>query len=336
MSLLFMDGFETDTSSNIFSWPGMGLPIGEENGSKYFDLINWGAHDQDNYSTAATFYRNNPISNKVVWGMLFKPIEYYSGTYDLGILLNNITGHTILEIINHNSNIIFRVNGTQIYQRTPEYEWKYFEMVADIGPSDSTISIYVNDGLVHQSVVSSGYLTESAVGHLYLKSRLNGNAGTHHIHLDDIYVLDGEGSTNNDRLGPVKIVGIRPSAETTTCASTPTSFPRNETIDENGFDDNDYNTSENIGSADLFEMENPTPIVGVVAGVSTKIRAKSNGTGSRGIKTIVNSSNTSIGGHALNTNYKDVSDIIEVSPSTGNALTYTELNNLKLGYKLTE
>lgn len=81
--------------------------------------------------------------------------------------------------------------------------------------------------------------------------------------MDDLYVLDGSGSTSNDFLNDVRVDALFPDADGANTAWTPsTGTDHFALVDDNpANDDTDYNSSSGVGNKDTFGFPN-APVSG--------------------------------------------------------------------------
>lgn len=160
--------------------------------------------------------------------------------------------------------------------------------------------------------------------------------------MDDIYILDDQGATNNNFLGDVVIVGLLPTAEGNRNEFTPSSGTNNAALVDDPDDlpsESDFVSSDTNGHTDLYAYENlPATGLGTIFGIrvitdagmatvgSRTLRPKfRDGGGSEG-----NGANFIISGTAVLS--KPV--IMEQNPVTASAWTASDINNGEFGVEV--
>lgn len=155
---------------------------------------------------------------------------------------------------------------------------------------------------------------------------------------DDLYILDGTGTVNNDFLGDVRIDAHFPNANGTTSDSTPSvGTDRFATVDDNPPNgDTDYNTITTIGNYDTLGLQNnvnsgQTPL-GVQ--VSAMARKTDDGIGKAAIVTRVGGVDYDGDDYNLDTAYRYIFQTYDQDPS-GADWTEATFNATEIGYKRT-
>lgn len=218
--------------------------------------------------------------------------------------------------------------------------WHYIEMKVVCHNTNGSIEVRVNGcPIINVESVntratgsSNDYLTRACIG------RYN-NAMYHEAYwmIDDYYVADGAGSTNNDFLGPVVVETLFPDGDDSVNFSTNTPNAHYRNVGwKHALDTTDYNEDNTSGNRDIFTLPalsgNMEEIHGVVGWVFAKavttntdysIVLSSNGTETESANI---TANTSGNGHTTGF-------IVETDPDTSNAWTPATINALKFGYE---
>lgn len=224
-----------------------------------------------------------------------------------------------------------------------EDTWYYIELKAGIHASAGTWELRVNEqsistgsGAVTRNTAYPGTGQWNVLG-LHQYSYAASSGGTYLI--DDLYVLDGAGSSGKDFFGDVEIYAHHPTGAGSSADWTPTSGNNYEMVDdETPDDDTTVNATTTVGHADLFEMatmHNPT---GEIYGLQIVGGYQKDESGTaqlqQGIK---------VGGtvyyaatkYPSSGSYFYEMDCHSVSPDTGANFTAEEFNSIEAGYKRT-
>lgn len=226
----------------------------------------------------------------------------------------------------------------------PVNQWHYYEFQQIMtGPRTGIISIYVDGLLLYQSPNENIYGTGVRQNtNQFILGKDNtpfGASGSCQVAYDNMYISDGE------RLGPIYISTIRPSADTDQKTWTPGtgSTNYNQVNDEVANASNildSYVRSDAVGSSDLYEFENlPNNDLYNILAVTPTIFADSRVTASKiaanimidGQEYYTRDSFYESGIGQIN---KDV--IYQNNPSTAQDWTISDVNNIQMGPKRTE
>ncbi len=160
-------------------------------------------------------------------------------------------------------------------------------------------------------------------------------------HLDDIYICDTDGTTNNDFLGQVVIEGIFPGADGEASDWAPASGTDNYAmVDDTPTDDDTSYVENNIqGDEDLYDYGNLStittePILGLQ--VNTDVRMNEF-PGDFDLYQPVKSGSTTSDGQPANIatdNYEVATRILETDPDTSSAWTVSGVNGTQFGIKV--
>lgn len=221
--------------------------------------------------------------------------------------------------------------------------WYYVELKATIHASAGTWELRVNEETISSgSGVCTRNTTYPGTGQwnvlgfhqLGYAARTGGS-----YDIDDLYVLDGAGSSGNDFFGDVEIYAHHPSGAGSSSDWTPTSGDNYEMVDdETPDDDTTVNATTTVDHADLFEMatmHNPTgeiyglQIVGGYQKDESGTAQLQQGIKVNGTVYYADTKYPSSGSYCYET------DCYSVSPDTGDRFTAEEFNSIEAGYKRT-
>lgn len=159
---------------------------------------------------------------------------------------------------------------------------------------------------------------------------------------DDFYILDDQGTINNDYLGDCVIEGRVPSGDgTVTQWDITNAFPHYQTLDDDVASDTDYIFSDTIGEQDLLTFNALSFITGQIHGVMLSSSARLDTTGTREYKHIIRSGGTTYtsppGGttHSVaSTSYQVFYDVFEVDPDTSTKWTNLGVDSAEFGVEV--
>jgi hypothetical protein len=164
------------------------------------------------------------------------------------------------------------------------------------------------------------------------------NSGTSR-RFDDLYLLDGSGTVNNDLLGERKVVAIRPNGDVAGSVNwTPSAAVDHYTaVDENPVnDETDYVESSTTDQLDLYEYASATGI-GSIDGIQINTMARLSDAKDLSLKTVINSGGTQDDGTAVpirSANYRVIRRISETDPHTAAPWSLASLNAAQFGVKI--
>lgn len=209
-------------------------------------------------------------------------------------------------------------------------EWKC--TIADAIGANSCV-VKVNGTTV--ITVATGQDTKTTTNATANQVRLGGaNAAV--TDMDDLYICDGTGSTNNDFLGDVKAVTSLPTGAGNSTQFTPSTGSNYQNVDDTAPDDDaTYNESATVGHVDTFAVAPLTATPTSIQGVAVSVNVKKTDAGTANVACSIRSGGTTYFGTttALGTTYTYVTHIWETDPATGVAWTRAGVDASEAGYK---
>jgi hypothetical protein len=161
----------------------------------------------------------------------------------------------------------------------------------------------------------------------------------HTLRLDDVYLCDTGGSRNNDFLGDVRVVTLRPNADTGQADFTPSAgsvhYPMvAEAPDDDG--DASYVESGTVGHKDLYGYQDLAASAAAIMAVQVATVTRKDDAGSRSLRTVLKSGPTMANGaiRVLGTPYALYDDRFEIDPATGAAWTKAGVDALEAGVEV--
>ncbi len=166
------------------------------------------------------------------------------------------------------------------------------------------------------------------------------NRTTGNVDIDDLYVCDGAGSTNNDFLGDVRVDAYYPNGNGNSSQlvndlgnSTNNSTHVDEAL-QNG--DTDYVQSSTNGNKDTYTFTDMSHTPTTIFGLQINMWSKKDDAGTRSLASVIRSAGADTDGttQALSTSYVDYLQISEADPNGPTAWTKTAFNAAEFGVKV--
>jgi hypothetical protein len=287
-------------------------------------------------------YIQRTIDDQGTWivGFAFKPMAYFSSAvalirfYDSADAVQNTVSITSAGLIALYSGDQSTLLATSSVAPFTLGSWSFVEcktVISDTGSLEVKV-----DGT---SIVSySGDVQASATLSTAQKIRINqAGSGSANSYLDDLYILDGTGSLNNDFIGPMRIKTIYPSGAGTTKQFTGVGDTTNTYLnvaETPANEDTSYNYANTAGMIDSFVCSDIFP--GTVYGVNSNLRARKDDSDTRTFAALTRSGGTDYAGttQTLTSSYANYSQVWETNPNTSAAWTASEVNAAEFGYKV--
>jgi hypothetical protein len=213
------------------------------------------------------------------------------------------------------------------------------KVVLDTGTSGS-YEVRINGNVVF----SGSGLATSASGTTWNEILLGqpaNNWANSIMDVDNLVVLDGTGTVNNDFIGECRVTYRTGTADGTNTGSTPsTGTSRYAMIDDTAPNsDTDYSALTASGQLDTFVMQDvPVSGVSTVLGFQTCIWAEKTDAGAGSIAPIVRTGGVDHEGTTTslaNGTYAYVINQYDVDPATSSRMSEADFNGAELGYKRT-
>lgn len=171
-------------------------------------------------------------------------------------------------------------------------------------------------------------------------SPLTGFAIGTSIDVDDLYVCDGTGSSNNDFLGDVRVDCFLPSGN-----GNSSQFIGNDSNSTDNYllvdetpanDDTDYVQSTNVSDKDTYAFPNMSHTPASIYGLQINMQASKTDSGLRTLQSVIRSDGVDTDGtaKALSSGYVNLMQISEVDPDTSAAWTQSGFDAAEFGVKV--
>jgi archaellin len=214
--------------------------------------------------------------------------------------------------------------------RMKPYQWEYLEAKFTVDNSAGVIEIRLNNTTILNLTSQDTQITANAYGN---RVYLSGTQIT--CYHDDWYVLDDQGSQNNNFLGDVRVDTLWPSGAGNYAQWTPSAGNNYENVDDaTPDDDSTYNDGDTNGDKDSFALDDlasPSGTVHAVQHVTYGKKTDAGGTGK--YKPLYRISAADYNGNEITPggSYWFETDIEELSPATASAWTVSEINGMEAG-----
>lgn len=210
--------------------------------------------------------------------------------------------------------------------------WMYVEVKVTIGNSGSFTVRVDGSNVINGTGDTQTHASESTASGFIIATTDLGPSQD----IDDVYVCDGTGSSNNDFLGPIRVVTLRPNADGNSSDWTPAGYTDNfaNVEDDAGDGDSTFNMSSTPGDIDLFELEDMPS--GTVMGVQVNVLARQDAGAARTVRPVFRIGGVNYTGTSFNTggSFGNFMQVYDVSPATSSAWTASEVNGAELGVEL--
>lgn len=334
MTVVFMDGFDTYSSDDIYKhWSDgsamssiSGLSRPRSSQSLYFSGANVGpptkvlsAYRSGGVIGFGFYFTNTASSHDTVLTVMDSTTEQVSVRMSAGQLYLTRSGTWL-------------AGGTTVLA---PYTWYYIEFKFTISNSAGYVELHLNGAT---EIAQVGPVDTQNTGNAGWNSFrfARQNAGGNAAYIDDVYVVDPSISPHTTFLGPVSVVALRPSAAGAHADWTPSSGTNHGAVADVVPDgDTTFNQSSTADQIDTFVYQNMPVASGAVYAVQQVISAKHDG-GARSIAPVVRQAGTDYIGatKAVSNSYLPYKEILDEDPSTGSDWTVSGVNSAEFGYKL--
>lgn len=358
MALLFMDSFDHYTSTDLLEkWTtssatsGNGLAIAAGGGRRGSSSFRWANSLNSGLALAAIYKQLVPADATCVAGFAVLVPTAFVGTAGLqiAVIRDGSTNQVSLRVNQdftlsvcrgaHNGTVLGSTSAALSAATYYFLEWKVL-----IHPSAGTVDVRINGvsalSLTGQNTRNSASSQWSTVALGVVDGVANSYlSGTQQVHYDDLYVLDGSGSTPwNDCLGDCRVDVRLPTAAGAAAGWTPSTGANWQNVDDAApNDDTDYNAAATVGLTDTLVVQD-APVVGAaIYGVQVNLSVKKTDAGTCSLASVVRQGTTNLAAPAQNpgTTYAYLRTVYQVNPHTSAQWTETDFNADEFGYTRT-
>lgn len=328
MSLRFVESFDKNATLNRIWDQGAG--------SRSTSAVRTGTYGWRD--TGAIGFGSDMVKTIDAQGTWIIAQAYRSSGVDGGGLLIMATkdAGTVQGCVRHNSDGTFsllRGTGSVVATSTNSISannWFFMEFKHIIANSGGTLELRV-DGSVWATFTGDTQETANATAN---QISIGGTNQTDDH--DDIHVLDGQGSINNDYLGDRGVYCLLASGAGNAAQFTPSAGSNFQNVDEDDPDgDTTYNSESSVGQKDTFAFTDLPFSSGSIAGIQISIYARDESVGASSLERIYRSGGTEDEGPAIDpsSSYAYTLEIVEEDPLTTDPFTVTDINAAEFGYK---
>lgn len=335
MTMLFAcscgDHFATADGTKKYSTFGTGVSVQASSGRRSGGCIQFSGNTRFFDKTLASTYTT------LICGFAYDAAA--GNLADIMCFLDGATIHTGLYLNANNAIVAFRatnatVLGTSANNVVPASGFCYIEVKVFVHDTTGTVDVKVNGA----SVLSlTGQDTRNG-GNAYMTGfRIRGMANT--CKVDDLYVCDTAGSTNNDFLGDIRVDCLFPDGDGNYSQFTPsTGGSHYVLVDESTPNTTDYNDGVTVGDRDSYTFGNLSALASqTVYAVQVCMAINKDDAGSKSASSFVRSGGTNGDGAsvALGTSQVIVPQIYEQNPNGSVAWTESTVNGMEAGCRVT-
>lgn len=221
-------------------------------------------------------------------------------------------------------------------QALPIQVWAHLELKATIADSGGQVEVRLDGAQVLSFSGDTRNAGTAEIATVRFSTHLVSTGNRHLLRLDDVYLCDTSGSRNNDFLGDVKVVTLRPNADTAQADFTPsTGSVHYSLVAEAPDDDGDasYVESGTVGHKDLYGYQDLTGTPAAILALQLATVARKDDAGSRSLRAVLKSGATTANGatRVLGTSYTLYDDRFEADPATGAAWSKAGVDALQAG-----
>jgi len=217
----------------------------------------------------------------------------------------------------------------------PENTWVYVEFKAVLGDPNGAVVLRVNETV--DINIPSVRTTQGASAYNTIRF-VAVNAGV--WQLDDIYVLDTTGATNNDFLGAMRVEGLAVNHEGDFGQWTVSgSWAMLNWQAVTALDTNRVMTTQ-LGAQDTYGVSRPRLATTSIAGMMLHVVGRNQDANQRYICPLIRIGNTDYGDHSrpftTHQSLQLVSKIVEKNPATNTPWVASDFAEIEVGMRLTE
>lgn len=339
MTLRFMDGFDyyaTDAEVGLKydAWAGAGfyvnmLPSGGRRGGGCIQFYSQGG------------YARKTFEDQTKWIMGFAlKMEVMPTSTTQCIRFIDSAGDTQCTLAISTSGALMAYRGTTSLLATSAMSllanaWQYVEVEAVIHDTTGSFKVRVDEVEVI-NVTNVDTKNNTPVGARTIQ--FGGGGSAVNFDYDDLYILDGLGTTNNAFLGDVRVDALLPNGAGAHTDFTPVGGANNwDNVNDAAMDsDTTYNTSATVGATDTFTFSDLAAVSGTIYGVQANLMARKDDAGTGSMKPIVRLNSTDYEGTELtmSDSYINKITVFEQNPDTVAAWTQADINGAEFGYRV--
>ena len=209
--------------------------------------------------------------------------------------------------------------------------WHYIEIMETLASSGGQCQVKVDGVTV---LTFTGNTLQGGTGTTIDCTFFNLSVNAGNTFIDDLYMCDATGATNNTFLGDVRVQTLLPTGAGSSTQFSPTGSVNNwQNVDDVPDSSTTYNSSSTVAQRDTYVMGQLLAGTGTIFGTQTNIHAFKQNSGSANIKAALKSSATIVYDttQILDPTNTWSAGIHQTDPNTSAAWTTTGLNAIEFG-----
>ena len=349
MALKYIQGFDSNTIFNE-KWTTLGTTTLSPSYAR-IPGVGQGLYHQ---STGSPVYLNTSgmglsaaNGSTIIFGVANKLISTGTDQQWVCIKYNAATGanyHHILVFANTTSNTytIASSDSTTWIGTTPSVgnirDWHYIEFKITFHDTAGSVEVRLNGAstpFFSVTGVKTKQPGQNNIGAIWFGDRDNASLGYGYtFYLDDFYLCDDTGTTNNDFLGECRVETLVPTSDTSTNEFVPsTGTDHFALVDETTSSTADYLTSTIVGQKELFNVTDLSNTPAIIYGVQATAYMGKTNIGPKQAKILVNSNSTESASDAIDLNTSPIAYtmLLETNPDGNIAWDQTSIDAIQIG-----
>lgn len=319
MALIFIEGFD----DGLIATKGWGAQAYNSLPGIVAGRFGGGAANR-NSSTGFLRPYSTALTGTIILGVALNPTSF-TQTYTLfthGVARVKIVAGGAVALYRADNDTQVAVSSGAVW---PSGGWRYAEL--KYTPTTGACEVRVDSNVVVSGTVPTATSITSLV--------FDYTPGGVTCNVDDIYVLDTTGTSNNNYLGDVRVQTLLPSADGSNLGMTPdTGTTHYNRVNEASPDTTSYVYTPNTGIKDSYRYQQLATNTASVYGLAITSYASKDAAGTANISTLVR-----LGGadyvnatvHPLSASWAISTDIYQTRPSDSAPWTPTDVNGAEFG-----
>ena len=217
--------------------------------------------------------------------------------------------------------------------------WTFVEVKATVADSGGLVQVRLDGAQVLSFTGDTRNAGAAEIATVRFSNHFVASGTRHALRLDDALFCDGGGRRNNDFLGDVRVVTLRPNADTAQADFTPSAGTAHHSLVAEAPDDDggaSYVESGTVGHKDLYGYQDLTGMPAGIMAAQLATVARKDDAGSRSLRAVPKSGVPTANGatRVLGTTYALYDNRFEVDPATGAAWSKAGIDALQAGVEV--
>jgi hypothetical protein len=351
MALLFHDGYDnyaTIANGRTNGWDVLRGPSSTTESPGRFGgralSVNGG------FPVSIKYPLNTPVAT-IITGFAVNYVNGFEGANVCPISFSDAAGVTqvyILANLTNNRLDVYRGDNTLLSSTSNGsflgFAWQFVEVKLTVGTTTGAVQIQINGGLVLNltGINTQGLAASTCANITYISTLAIAGGASGTLLWDDLYICDtttGPGTYPcNDFLGDCRVLTLFPTANGSVIDFATTAASNFQAVNSFNPDSNTiFNSSETVNDEDLFTITPGLTVNNEILGVRNMSMVRNSDAGSRSVATEIKSGATTVVGSSafLGATRQYITNQMAVNPVTSASWTFSEVNALEIGYKIT-